>query len=461
MLAFISSSRALFDRWREPRGSLTPARPISGAITGVGPALEALGGLLALKPVPFLVAIGIVTVLLGAASTQIETEFNTRDLLPSGGDAIRNIDTLDAAFGGSSDLVTVMVEAEITDDRTVRNIFDFSLAFSDDLRRPEGVVSEIQASLGLLLFDWITDEGTAGDKYDAQLLDMYVAADEFRIDPPQIQAIVDHLEELDPDGFSQVAVDDPNGPDTLLIQFEALNGDQERAERMVNDIQGLWFGKDEEITAISDEVVGLEVVNAMTESQTASITITILAALTILCLFFWITEGRPALGFIAVGPIVLVLIWVLGTMALLGIPYNVITALITALSIGIGVDYTIHITHRYEEEFAHTRDPRVRRAADSRDDRFSAARLGADHCAGLRGVGPIVADAVPTVRHRHCNHYFVRADRRHRGGSASDDPVGRIRELPVAERSRSRGARARRRSVRAVSLSMRPSSTTS
>ena len=357
MLALVASSRALFDRWRESRGPLPPAHPISGAIPGVGPAVESLGGLLARRPAPFLVAIGIITLLLGVASTRIETVFDTRDFLPSGGDAITSIDTLDAAFGGSTDTVTVLIEAEITNDRTVRNIFDFSLAFSDDLRRPEGVVSEIQASLGLLLFDWITDEGTPGDKYDAQLRDMFIEADEFRIDAPQIQAIVDHLEELDPDGFSQVAVDDPNGPDTLLIQFQALTGDQERAERMVDDIQGLWFGKEEEITSASDEVVGLEVVNAMTGSQTASITTTILAALIILCLFFWITERRPALGFIAVGPIVLVLVWVLGTMALLGIPYNVITALITALSIGIGVDYTIHITHRYEEEFAHTRDP--------------------------------------------------------------------------------------------------------
>ena len=357
MLALTSSSRALFDRWRESRGSLTLARPISGAIPGVGPLVESLGGILARKPAPFLLVIGIVTVLLGAASTQIETVFNSRDFLPSGGDAIRSINTLDAAFGGRTDVVTVVVEAEITDDRTVRNIFDFSLAFSDDLRRPEGVVSEIQTSLGVLLFDWITDDGTPGDKYDAQLLDMYVAADEFRIEPPQIQAIVDRLEELDPDDFSQVAVDDPNGPDTLLIQFQAITGDQERAERMVDDIQGLWFGREEEITATSDEVIGLEVVNAMTSNQTASITTTILAALIILCLFFWITERRPALGFIAVGPIVLVLIWVLGTMSLLGIQYNVITALITALSIGIGVDYTIHITHRYEEEFARTRDP--------------------------------------------------------------------------------------------------------
>ena len=63
------------------------------------------------------------------------------------------------------------------------------------------------------------------------------------------------------------------------------------------------------------------------------------------------------LSIVAVGPIVLVLISVLGTMALLGIPYTLITSIITALSIGIGVDYTIHVIHRYREEFAKTRNP--------------------------------------------------------------------------------------------------------
>ena len=42
-------------------------------------------------------------------------------------------------------------------------------------------------------------------------------------------------------------------------------------------------------------------------------------ALVILVIFFWVTQGQPALGVIAVGPIALVLVWVLGTMALLGI----------------------------------------------------------------------------------------------------------------------------------------------
>ena len=118
----------------------------------------------------------------------------------------------------------------------------------------------------------------------------------------------------------------------------------------------LWFGPWEELTPTSGEIVGIEVANALTGNQTTGIIITIIAALVILCLFFWITGGRPALGFIAVAPIVMALFCVLGTMTLLGIPYNVITALITALSIGIGVDYTIHIIHRYQEEFAQSRD---------------------------------------------------------------------------------------------------------
>lgn len=357
MLVLLSSARALRDSRREAQGRLKATRPISGAIPGVGPAVEALGGRLARRPAPFLVAIAVVSVVLGVASTRIETVFDTTDFLPSDGDAIANIETLNAAFGGSTDNVKVLITAEITDDRTVRNILDFTDAFDDDLRRPEGVVSGVESSLGLMLVDWITDDGTPGDEFDWELRAMALEANEFRLDPVQAQALIDRLEEVDPDGFAAVAVDDPDGPDTLVIQFQALTGDQARAERMVADIDGLWYGDADQLAVTSGEVTGVEVVNAMTDSQTTSIATTVLAALIILILFFWITEGRPSHGFIAVGPIVLVLLWVLGTMALLGIPYNVITALITALSIGIGVDYTIHVIHRYDEEFADCRDP--------------------------------------------------------------------------------------------------------
>ncbi len=170
------------------------------------------------------------------------------------------------------------------------------------------------------------------------------------LDPVGLQQLFDRLEADDPIGFAQVASNDPNGIDRTLIQFNALTGDQDRTQQMVDDIEGLWFGDRDQITVTSGEIIALEVTSSMTDSQTSSIVITIVAALIVLMLFFWATEFKPMLAVIAVFPIVLVLLWVLGTMTLLDIPYNVVTALITALSIGIGVDYTIHVIHRFTEE---------------------------------------------------------------------------------------------------------------
>ena len=104
-------------------------------------------------------------------------------------------------------------------------------------------------------------------------------------------------------------------------------------------------------------------------------------------IFFWVAVRQPALAFIAVAPIVLVLISVLGTMALLGIPYTIITSIITALSIGIGVDYTIHMIHRYGEEYSLVRDPEkvaVRTLATT-----GSALLGSALTTGL-GLGVLV-----------------------------------------------------------------------
>ena len=104
--------------------------------------------------------------------------------------------------------------------------------------------------------------------------------------------------------------------------------------------------------------------------------------------FFWLTVRQPVLGIIAVGPIVLVLVCVLGTMALVGIPYTLITSIITALSIGIGVDYTIHMIHRYREEYSHVRDPE--RAAVRTLATTGSALLGSAMTTAL-GLGVLVA----------------------------------------------------------------------
>ncbi|MBT8198775.1 MAG: MMPL family transporter [Acidimicrobiia bacterium] len=355
MLTLVPAARAVLDGRRESKGTLDTPKPIADAIPGAGPVVERVGVFVARKPMVVLVGTAIVTIVLGAAAFNINTEFDSNDFLPSGGESLTDIEALEEAFGGQTEAVTVLVEAELSDDRTLRNLLEISRAFEDDLSRPTGAAGDITASLGTLFLDWSEDSGEPGDNYDPELVAI-IEGIEQRSTPISVglQEVLNRLESLDPVGFAQVAINDPDGPDLTLVQFSAFSGDQDRTRQMVEDVEGLWYGDRTQITVTSGDIISLEVTDAMTETQTGAIAITIVAALIVLMLFFWATEFKPMLAVIAVFPIVLVLLWVLGTMTLLGISYNVVTALITALSIGIGVDYTIHVIHRFTEELEHS-----------------------------------------------------------------------------------------------------------
>jgi uncharacterized protein len=354
MLTLVPAARAVLDGRRESKGTLRLPRPVSDAIPGAGPVVQRVGVFVARKPMVVLIGTAIVTVLLGAASLNINTEFDSNDFLPSGGESLTDIGALEQAFGGQTETVTVLVEAELTDDRTLRNLVEVGRAFEDELSRPTGAAGEVTASLGTLLLDWVDDSGEPGDNFDPELVAIAEQIDQgLTLDPVGLEALFERLESLDPVGFAQVAVNDPSGSDLTVLQFDAFTGDQERTRQMVEDIEGLWYGDRDQLTVTSGDIISLEVTDAMTETQTSAIAITVLAALIVLMIFFWATEFKPMLAVIAVFPILLVLLWVLGTMTLLGIPYNVVTALITALSIGIGVDYTIHVIHRFTEELEH------------------------------------------------------------------------------------------------------------
>ena len=171
-----------------------------------------------------------------------------------------------------------------------------------------------------------------------------------------MQQFIDKLLEREP-GLSHLLINNPDGIDTMLLQFPTYLGSPAQTRTLQEDIENLWSGDDSAITATSGNIVAMAVTDQITDRQTEAIGTTIAVALGILSIFFWVTLRQPSLGIVAVGPIVLVLISVLGTMALLNIPYTLITSIITALSIGIGVDYTIHIIHRYREEFARLRNP--------------------------------------------------------------------------------------------------------
>ena len=388
MLTLIPAGRTIIDRRRESRGTLTQPRPVANALPGIGRLAELLGTSVARRPAPYFIVVIAVTIGLGYAATGLQSGFNIREILPRGGAVLKDMETLDATVGGSTEMASVFVTAEATETRTLLNLHDLRTAFEDEQRRPPAAAGPIQVSYELLVNDWTEDSGAPGDKYDPELAALFQQATTgVQLDPVIMQEFLDKLGARDPT-LARTLVDDPEGVDALLVQFPAYSGDPVVTRALQQDIEALWFGDDGAVTATSLDIVAVAVTDEIAGRQTQAISTTIAVALGILAVFFWVTQRQPLLAVIAVGPIVLVLIWVLGTMALLDIPYTLVTSIITALSIGIGVDYTIHLIHRYREEFTRVRNPE--QAAIRTLATTGSALLGSALTTAL-GLGVLVA----------------------------------------------------------------------
>jgi predicted RND superfamily exporter protein len=85
------------------------------------------------------------------------------------------------------------------------------------------------------------------------------------------------------------------------------------------------------------------VLESMTESQIISTLISIILAAIVLIIVF----KNPILGLIAILPVTICMIWIIGTIFYLGYSFNIMTIMVTSLTIGIGIDYSIHATQRF------------------------------------------------------------------------------------------------------------------
>ena len=86
------------------------------------------------------------------------------------------------------------------------------------------------------------------------------------------------------------------------------------------------------------------VLDSLSTSQISSTIISLCVSFLVLLLL----TRRIAPSFIVIVPVTLAAVWVVGSMAVLGIHWNVLTVMVTALTIGLGIDYTIHMWRKYE-----------------------------------------------------------------------------------------------------------------
>jgi predicted RND superfamily exporter protein len=70
-----------------------------------------------------------------------------------------------------------------------------------------------------------------------------------------------------------------------------------------------------------------------------------------LVIAYTLLERKPMLGIVNVFPILIAISFLIGTMRFLGMSLNALTATILSISIGLGIAYSVHATHRFIDEF--------------------------------------------------------------------------------------------------------------
>ena len=103
-------------------------------------------------------------------------------------------------------------------------------------------------------------------------------------------------------------------------------------------------------TPTGDTVVFQAVSDLIYESALTSLALALGATVLFLVFIYWVLEGLPSLGIANLAPIIVAVASVAGTMRLLGISFNAFTATILSLTIGLGIDYSVHVVHRFIDE---------------------------------------------------------------------------------------------------------------
>lgn len=94
------------------------------------------------------------------------------------------------------------------------------------------------------------------------------------------------------------------------------------------------------------------VLEGLTTSQVESTVISLVVSFLVLLVLT--RKVVPAL--LVLLPVAIASLWVVGSMVLFGLEWNVLTVMVTALTIGIGIDYSIHMWRRFETEVQLTPD---------------------------------------------------------------------------------------------------------
>ena len=308
--------------------------------------------------------------------SKLEVENRFIDYFRSDTEIYRGMETIDTALGGTTPL-DIIIQAPVFDEPTINDVEEFEstdddysldddYAFEDEYGDMEEELAQDDAS-GLAESYWFSSAGLADLEklqtfIDAQpevgkvnsLVQLYaVARDLSNRDLNDLEIAIMRQSLSDEIYQQMVAPYLLEDIDEARIQLRAMEtGGQLRRAELLEKIH--QYAIDE--VGIAPENIRftgiLVLYNNMLQSLYKSQIVTLGAVFIGIMIMFLVLFQSVKISIIAILPNFLAAGIVLGSMGIFGIPLDMMTITIAAITVGIGVDHAIHYLTRFKREFS-------------------------------------------------------------------------------------------------------------
>ncbi len=364
-LTFLPAARVLLDQRAERTGRL-PRSEFERPEQRLAPKIMSKTALMAEHlAIPTLVLSLALSGLGAFGMSRLTTEFSSTDFVPDGDPLRTSYETLATDFqGGFGETADILIEGDLATPDTHNALLAaiVNLADTDHVVKINGyAAAQSPISVIAALVGPDATGQPANPAFARLAFGAGMNADLTMSPEADVQAIYKAALRAAPLTMPAVlAIDDSGSLRYARIEVSTQAGEMHAAQMaadLAEDFAGVQALPGVSATPTNVNIMTASVVGALQDSQNTSLMITMSAATLLLIATFWYESRRPFLGVITILPVAMVVLWTYGMMAVLDIPFGPVTAMTAALAIGIGVPYSIHVTHRYLEDRERFDDP--------------------------------------------------------------------------------------------------------
>jgi predicted RND superfamily exporter protein len=397
---FLPATKVYLDRIREV--SLIPTfseTPLGNEGSRLGYALSGGVGIARRIPVVFVLLMLLVAGGAGLYATSIDTSFSNDDFLPpsdtpdylealpepfapSEYTVTRDLDFLEEKFATSQSASVIMyVEGPLRTDSALESIYragdnpPSAFVRTDGRAESNGIISVIQSR-------------AASDPEFRRLVEQN-DQDNNGIPDDNLEQVYDYLLASSSAGQAQQYITEDYRSTQVVYSVTA---DATQSET-TTDAQTLAESFRFPATATGGTVVFQAISDLILESALTSLAVALSGTAVFLLFIYWVLEGRPSLGLANLFPIIITVAMVAGSMRFAGISFNAFTATILGLTIGLGIDYSVHVVHRFVDEYK-TYDLFT---ALERTVRGTGGALAGSMLTTTFGIGVLVLSVFPAI----------------------------------------------------------------